>query len=248
MSATSTKLASFPSGFEAVVVGASGGIGKTLAQMLCDDPAITRVIGTSRRALSWQHPKLQSLQLDLLDEASIATLAEHVLLPRLVIIATGMLHESGVQPEKSWRALSAENMARSYAINAIGPALLAKHLLPKLPREGKSVFAALSARVGSISDNHTGGWHSYRASKAALNQLIRTCAHELAVKNKESLCVALHPGTVDTHMSKPFSGQVPEGKLFTPDYAAAALLKVIDGISAADSGSFFAWDGSSIPY
>lgn len=139
-------------------------------------------------------------------------------------------------------------MARLYAINAIGPALIAKHMLPLLPRARKSVFAALSARVGSIADNRLGGWHGYRASKAALNQLIRTCAIEMAIKNKRAICVTLHPGTVDTRLSQPFqSGLAPE-RLFTPEVSAARLLDVIDALTPAHSGQLFAWDGQPIPF
>lgn len=127
------------------------------------------------------------------------------------------------------------------------PALVAKHFLPLLARDRKSVFAALSARVGSISDNQLGGWHAYRASKAALNMLLRTFAIELARRNPRAVCVGLHPGTVDTGLSAPFQANVPEGKLFTPDFAAARLLEVVDRLKPDDSGHVFAWDGQLIP-
>ena len=137
-------------------------------------------------------------------------------------------------------------MARLFAVNTIGPALIAKHALPLLPKTGKSVFAALSARVGSISDNGLGGWHSYRASKAALNMLLKNFAIELKFKRKEAVCIGLHPGTVDTGLSQPFQKNVADGKLFTPAYSAARLLSVIDGAAPADSGKCFAWDGAEV--
>jgi NAD(P)-dependent dehydrogenase (short-subunit alcohol dehydrogenase family) len=132
-------------------------------------------------------------------------------------------------------------------VNAIGPALAIKHFAPLLPRQGKSVIAALSARVGSIGDNRLGGWYGYRASKAALNQLVRTSAIELAHKRKDLVCVGLHPGTVDTALSAPFTGGAAKDKLLTPDASANALLSVIDRLGPADTGCCFAFDGGIIP-
>jgi NAD(P)-dependent dehydrogenase (short-subunit alcohol dehydrogenase family) len=240
MSATSTE-------FEAVVIGASGGIGAALVEQLILRDDVTSIVQTSRTSLLPAQPKCTSYLLDLLDETSIAALANACTSPRLVIVATGLLHGDGMAPEKSWRALSADAMARSYAINTIGPALVAKYFLPLLPRTDKSVFAVLSARVGSISDNHTGGWHSYRAAKAALNQLVRNFSLELAMKNKNALCVGLHPGTVATHLSAPFQANVAAGKLFTPTTSASHLLRVIDGLTPAQNGGIFSWDGTHIP-
>jgi NAD(P)-dependent dehydrogenase (short-subunit alcohol dehydrogenase family) len=166
----------------------------------------------------------------------------------LVLVATGVLHEaSGLTPEKSWRALDGAQLARYMQVNAIGPALLAKHFLPHFPRRGRAVFAALSARVGSISDNRLGGWYGYRASKAALNMLVRTLALELGRRAPEAVCVGLHPGTVDTGLSRPFQSAVAEGRLFSPEQSAGYLLQVIDKLTPADSGKLFAWDGAEIP-
>lgn len=150
-------------------------------------------------------------------------------------------------PEKTWRDLSAQNMAEIYAANTIAPALIAKHFLPLLPREGRSVFAVLSARVGSISDNRLGGWYSYRASKAALNQIIKTTSIELARTRPEAICLGLHPGTVDTELSKPFQANVKDGKLFTPQISANHLLNVIGNASTNQSGTVLAWDGTQVP-
>ena len=231
----------WPTGGLALVIGASGGIGAALLAQLQQDERFERVLGLSRRS----QPAL-----DLLDEASIAQSAAHVAglgLPlRLLIDATGLLHGQGLQPEKTWQQLDPVQMAQAFAINAIGPAQLMKHFLPLLPREGRAVFATLSAKVGSISDNHLGGWYSYRASKAALNQLVRTAAIELRRRQPQALCVALHPGTVATTLSAPFAKTGLQVQ--APDPAAARLLGVIDGLQAADSGGFFNHDGSVLPW
>lgn len=225
----------------AVVIGATGGIGRALADRL--EAEGTKVVRLGRSA-----GRAEDL-VDLLDENSISAAAERVAAgapPDCVIVATGMLHGTGGLPEKSWRALSSEGLAQSFAINAAGPAMVAKHFLPLLPHEGRCVFAALSARVGSISDNGLGGWYSYRASKAALNMLVRTLAIELARKRPEAICVALHPGTVDTPLSEPFQGNVPDRQLFTPEKSAAHLLDMLRNLNPEQSGRIFAWDGSEI--
>ena len=165
----------------------------------------------------------------------------------LVFIATGLLHDGpGFQPEKSWRMQDPEAYQRAFAINATGPALVGKHFLPLLNRNQRSVFAALSARVGSISDNRLGGWHAYRASKAALNMIVRNFAIELSVRNANAIVVTLHPGTVDTSLSEPFQLRVAPEKLFTPEYAAQQLLSVVAQLVKEDSGHLIAWDGRRI--
>ncbi len=229
----------FPEPFEAVVIGASGGIGGALAARLAGDPRVSRVHGLSRGG---------PIRLDLTDEASIAAAAERVGAPRLVIVATGVLQDEDLAPEKRLADLDAARLARSFQINAIGPALVLKHFAPRLPREGKAVLAVITARVGSISDNRLGGWYGYRAAKAAANQFVRTAAVELAGRRKEAICVALHPGTVDTALSAPFQKGVPADGLFTPAFAAERLISVIDGLTAADTGGFFAWDGRQIGF
>ena len=231
----------WPEGGLALVIGASGGIGEALLTRLQQDARFARVLGLSRHG----QPAL-----DLQDEASIAQAAAHVAglgVPlRLLIDATGLLHGQGLQPEKSWQQLDPVQMAQAFAINAIGPALLMKHFLPLLPREGRAVFATLSAKVGSIGDNQLGGWYSYRASKAALNQLVRTAAIELRRRQPLALCVALHPGTVATALSAPFAKTGLQVQ--APDHAASRLLGVIGGLQAADSGGFFNHDGSTLPW
>ena len=148
--------------------------------------------------------------------------------------------------EGSMKQLNADHLARLFAVNAIGPALLMKYFLPLMPRRGRSIFATLSARVGSISDNRLGGWHGYRAAKAALNQLVRTAAIEQARRNPDSICIALHPGTVDTRLSAPFAKSGLE--LRSPHRAARALLTVMDGLGPPDSGGFRDQDGIAIAF
>lgn len=228
-----------------LVVGASGGIGQALHGALQAGLGAGRVKAASRHT----EPAL-----DLLDEASIARLAQTVSAwaqeqgpsLRLVVDATGFLHGQGFQPEKALRQLDPAHMAHAFAVNAIGPALLMKHLLPLLPREGRSVFATLSAKVGSIGDNRLGGWHSYRASKAALNQFVRTAAIELARTKPQALCVALHPGTVSTGLSQPFAKTGLTVR--QPAEAAQRLLGVIAGLPEDASGGFFDSEGLPLPW
>jgi NAD(P)-dependent dehydrogenase (short-subunit alcohol dehydrogenase family) len=245
-------LASFGAGLNTVVVGASGSIGGAFADLFGDCCAVNTVIRLSRTKKPSSPAGAPWFPLDLEDEGSIADAADSIRQSfgplHLVIVATGTLHDrDGLQPEKSWRALGADAMEKAYRINAVGPAIVAKHFLPLLPVDRKSAFAALSARVGSIGDNKLGGWHAYRASKAALNMIIKTLSIELARRNPKALCVGLHPGTVDTGLSRPFQRSVPEGKLFTPRQSARFLLDVLDGLSIEQSGQIFAWDGQPIP-
>lgn len=224
----------------AVVIGASGGVGAAVARALA---------GSGRFAAVHAFARSGPEAFDLEREATIAAAAETVAsgpAPSLVFIATGVLH-SGHEPERSWRALQADHLMRDYSINAVGPALVAKHFLPLLPRDRRAVFAALSARVGSIGDNRLGGWHSYRASKAALNMILKTLAVELARTHPQAVVAGLHPGTVDTGLSKPFQRGVKPEKLFTADQSAAYLLQVLDGLTPAESGGVFAWDGARVP-
>jgi len=228
---------------QAVIIGTSGGIGAALARSVRASHAYETCWSASRSAPG-SDLATDWLALDLTDEASIAAAAAQCRDVRLVIVATGELKT----PEKTYRSLDPEALARAFQINTIGPALVAKHFAPLMPRSGRSVFAVLSARVGSIGDNRLGGWYGYRASKAALNQIIRTLAVEQTRQRPDSICVALHPGTVDTALSQPFQSGTPAEKLFSPERAARDLLKVMDGLTPADTGGFFAWDGQDIPW
>jgi NAD(P)-dependent dehydrogenase (short-subunit alcohol dehydrogenase family) len=230
-----------------VVIGSGGGIGAALVEALAGSGRYETIFALSRNPAEPGRNPIVVGTIDVADPLSIATAAEQVGGPLdLVIVATGMLHDEGVGPERSLRALDAGRMARSFAINTIGPALVLKHFAPLLSRDRRAVIACLSARVGSISDNRTGGWYGYRASKAALNQIVRTAAVEIARSHPEAVCVALHPGTVATRLSAPFQSNVPAGKLFTSAFAAEQLLAVASGLKSGDSGRIFAWDGSEI--
>jgi NAD(P)-dependent dehydrogenase (short-subunit alcohol dehydrogenase family) len=246
-------LGSFGTQLNAAVIGASGGIGGALVDDLerCQD--VSSVYRFSRSNFRCKDIKKACFHLDIANEESIAEAAAAVektsLALNLVIVATGILHDGDcIQPEKTWRALRQSAMETAFRINAIGPALVAKHFLPLLPTDRKTAFAVLSARVGSIEDNHLGGWHAYRASKAALNMLIKRLSIELSRRNTKALCVALHPGTVDTALSEPFKIGVLEGNLFSPAQSARYLLTVLERLTPHDSGGHYAWDGSRIRF
>lgn len=225
-----------PSPGLAIIIGASGGIGTAIHASLAASGSYEQIWGTTR---SGTHA------LDLRDEASIEALAQKASSSgmdlRLVFDATGYLHGEQGGPEKSWSAINAETMAYQFAINAIGPALLMKHFLPLLPREGRSVFATISAKVGSISDNQLGGWYGYRAAKAALNQLVKTAAIELTRKRPNAVCLALHPGTVATQLSDPFAKN--NVRLQTPQQSTTAMLNVIKRAKPEQSGNLIAYNG-----
>ena len=223
----------------AVVFGASGAIGGALVSRLRADPRFADVLAFARSG---------DPAVDVTEEVGVAAATAAIqatgLEPRLVVVATGFLHGDGQQPEKTWRHLDADALARSFAVNAIGPALVMKHVLPLLPRDGRSAFAVLSARAASIGENRIGGWYGYRASKAALNQLVRSAAAELGRRSKEAVCVALHPGHVESALSAPFGAG--GNRSYAPDEAAANLLAVLDGLAPTDTGGFFDETGAAI--
>ena len=222
-----------------VIIGASGGIGGAVSNACEDRFPRSDIIGLSRKS---------SPKLDYADENTIRDAARHVGdLIDLVFVATGFLHNEDQKPEKSLRDLEADQLANAYLQNTIGPALVMKHFLPLMRRDKKSVLSILSARVGSISDNRLGGWYGYRSAKAGLNQMIKTASIEHGRRWKHGCVVGLHPGTVDTGLSKPFQGNVADGKLFTPDQSANYLLDVLEQIKATDSGKCFDWAGNEIP-
>lgn len=217
----------------ALLIGSSGGIGTALSAALAARGVA--VTGLSRGGDG----------LDLTDEGSIARVLEPLIGPYdLILVATGALEIDGHGPEKTLRALDPAALAAQFALNATGPALVLKHALRLLPRNRRAVFAALSARVGSIGDNRLGGWYSYRASKAALNQLIHTAAIEVARSHKQAVCVTLHPGTVATD----FTAKYAPANTVSPAQAARNLLHVIDGLAPEDTGGFFDWAGKRVPW
>lgn len=228
-----------------LVIGASGGLGRALVNAARSRWPECEVVALSRQSTP---------SLDLLDEATIAASAQAVqerlrLGGRplgLVIDATGWLHGMGWMPEKSWKQLDPAHLAHQFAVNATGPALLMKHFLPLLPRGQRAVFATLSAKVGSIGDNRLGGWWGYRAAKAALNQFVRTASIELARSHPQAICVALHPGTVETALSQPFSRSGLQVR--PPTEAANRLLDVIDGLGSEHTGGFFDHTGQALPW
>lgn len=236
-------------GLRCAVFGASGGIGAALVSQLAARSDVAEVHALARKPLQ-TGAKVHTHTFDLADEATIAAACATIGGPLdLVIVATGrLIRDNGDGPEKSWRALNADAMAEMFAINAIGPALIGKHCAPLLRKGGKPVFSAISAKVGSIADNRLGGWHSYRASKAALNMIVRNFAIELGRSNPAAVAVTLHPGTVDTPLSRPFQRNVPTEKLFTAEQSATYLLGVIDGLLPSDAGTLKSWDGSTLPF
>ena len=244
-----TGFSSFDEPIDALVVGANGGLGRAFVEALVRDELVRSVNAWSRGEVAFRHDKLSSGVIDIDDESQVASSASAIGRLSLVIVATGILHNhDGMFPEKSWKDIDPGQLAESFRINAILPALVAKHTLPCLPRRGKAAFCVLSARVGSISDNRLGGWYSYRAGKAALNQIVRCLSIELSRKRPDSVCIGLHPGTVDTGLSEPFHKSLrPASRLFSPDESVLHLLQVVDTATPELSGSLLAWDGSVIP-
>ena len=229
----------------AVVIGAGCGLGAALLANLRQSGTYTKVLGLGRSA---------EVQIDYLEDSSIALAAQQVNQAcvesgcelRLLIVASGFLHGDQGQPERSWSHLAAAYLQHVFAINTIGPALVMKHFLPLLPKSGRCVAGFVSAKVGSIGDNALGGWYGYRASKAALNQLVKTASIELTRRNKESICVALHPGTVDTALSQPFA---KAGLKVRPaEEAAGDLLRVLDRLTPSDSGCLVDYQGQRLPF
>jgi len=231
----------------AVIIGANGGLGRALTLGLQARGYSGEIHAFARSGgVDWPDGIVPG-RIDILDEDSIAVAAARVGEPDLVLIATGILSgPEGLKPEKSSRDQSISAYEQAFRINTVGPGLVAKHFLPVMPRRGRTVFAALSARVGSISDNRLGGWHAYRASKAALNMLIRNFAIEQSRRNPDAICVGLHPGTVDTRLSEPFQTGVPDAQLFSPEQSAGYLLDVLDNLSPEQSGRVFDWKGEEV--
>ena len=240
-----------------LIVGANRGIGFGFVQQLL--PTSGQLYATYRSQaspeladLAAQSERLHLIQLDVTDEAQIASglaeIRQQVERLHLVVYSAGFLHEGEIQPEKSLQQIQSDHLLRYFQVNSLGAALLAKHLIPLLKHPERSVLACISAKIGSITDNQSGGWYGYRASKAALNMLMRTAALEYSRKSPKTIVAMLHPGTTDTQLSQPFQRGVPPDKLFSVERTVSQLLSVIDGLQSEQSGGFFSWDGSPIPF
>lgn len=229
-----------------VVIGASGAIGSAITEQLAQTKE-NKVIALSRSNQAFDKPNITNDYLDITDENSIKEAASHINESiDAVFITTGLLSDDGIKPEKSIKQIEQQQMRHLFDINSIGPMLIAKHFLPLMNRKTRTTFAAISARVSSISDNRLGGWYSYRGSKAALNMLLKTLSIECQRNIKNLIVIGLHPGTVDSPLSKPFQRYVPAKQLFNPDYSASLLLNVVSRVTPEDSGKLFAYDGQEI--
>lgn len=249
------RLMSFDAPVEALVVGASRGIGAEFVRQLASSPDVKRVWAASRRPDPAPSPdgRVHPLELDVCDAQSVERAAAGVGAARatlqLVINCAGVLHDGErMRPERRLADVDPDAMLQAYRVNALGPLLVARHFAAHLPRRERAIFASLSARVGSIGDNRHGGWYAYRASKAAQNMITRNLAIELPRRHRGVVCIALHPGTVDTNLSAPFQRNVPEGQLFTCERAVRQMLGHIDAAGRDDQGRFIAWDGQTIPW
>ena len=224
----------------AVVIGNSGSIGSAIEKELSDQ-GFKNIIGFNRSS----NPRL-----DLLNEETIAQSAQFIkdkdTPVSLVFDATGLLHDDNNMPEKTYKNIDQIFMRKNFEINVMGPALIMKYFLPLLDKEEKSIFASISAKVGSISDNRYGGWYSYRASKAALNQMIKTASIEMKMKNQNAICLAIHPGTVESKLSKPF--QKNDLTIQSPQESASNIFKILTSSTSKDTGSFYNWDGKIIDW
>lgn len=259
----SDPLQSFDGPIHALIQGGSRGIGLGFARRLLDTPKIETLVATSRRPtrsdglteLRETHPdRLHLVEMDITDESEVRAAARRAgeLTDELHFLfnVSGVLHDESrdMQPEKALRDIDPNHLHRQFAVNSIGPLLVAKHFHPLFRHGERAVFANMSARVGSIGDNGRGGWYGYRASKAAQNQFTRTLSVEMERRAPETICVALHPGTVDTDLSAPFHTHVPDEQVVPVDEAVDNLLDVIDGLTIDDSGEFFDWAGEPIQW
>jgi len=226
------------------VIGASGAIGNEFVTQYANMDNIAEVYAFSRNLINHESPKVKAYKVDYFDENQWLDILPDMPKFDIIILASGILHDEGIMPEKSIKEVSELKMMHILKVNTVLPAIIMKHFLPKLSDSGR--FGILSARIGSISDNHLGGWYSYRASKAALNMLIKTASIELKRKKVESIIIGLHPGTVNTKLSKPFHANIPEKQIFTPEFSVNQMVKVILDITPESSGKFFAYDGLEV--
>ena len=227
-----------------------GGIGRALVELLVANEEVlsVTVITRSKETVNLENPKLRIVECNIVHESLADTIIAGFVPPSLVINTLGLLHSEQIMPEKRLADFKQASFEQVMAVNAQSTIRLAQTLEKWLGRKASCLLVALSARVGSISDNRAGGWISYRVSKAALNMAVKTISIEWQRTRPNMAIMTYHPGTVDSELSRPFQSRVPEGKLFTPNFAAQKLLDLITGLSAADSGRFFAWDGSEVPW
>jgi NAD(P)-dependent dehydrogenase (short-subunit alcohol dehydrogenase family) len=234
-----------------VIIGAGGALGGEFAKQLSKNDNVNSIFAFSSSNTKFNNDKIISDFIDIEQEESIklaAIKASNNSNIDMVIVATGMLHDKEIYPEKSLNDLLPEKFQKLFNINTIAPAMVAKYFIPKLNKSSKSIFVALSARVGSISDNYLGGWYAYRASKAALNMILKNIAIETARSNKNAIIVGLHPGTVASKLSKPFQKSVSKDKLFTAEYSVQKMLNVIDNLTISDSGNIIDFNAIKIDY
>lgn len=232
-----------------VIIGAGGAIGGALVDHYVAQPGVKRIFAFSREGKPFASEMVQSFKLDYYDEAAMADAAAHldeVGGVDLMVVTTGVLHTEDIMPEKALHDLTAHKFETLFRIDTIVPALITKHFIGHLRVDREAVFAILSARVGSVSDNHLGGWYAYRCAKAALNMFIKNTSIELARKHKHQCIVGIHPGTVDSPLSKPFQAHLDPKKIFSPALAAQYVQKVISDAKPQDSGKVLAWDGKEI--
>ena len=234
-----------------IIIGSSGGIGKGFIDYYALRDSSNLIYALSRKKGDAKSDNINYIHIDIEEEESISNAANLCIQAGpfdKIIVCTGLLHSDNVKPEKSLRDLNRESLLKILSVNTIGPTLIGKYFIPLLKKDTPSILSFLSARVGSISDNRIGGWYSYRASKAALNMIIKTLSIEVARNNKNAMIVGLHPGTVDSNLSEPFQGNVSEGKLFTPEYSVSKMIDVMNNLTPYDSGNCFAWDGKRIEF
>ena len=230
------------------VIGSSGAIGSAFVNHYINDLSVNSIFSFSRSSIGIDNNKVKHFSIDIENESSIENAAKSVEETNFdeIIIASGLLHTNEFGPEKSIKDLKADNILKVLNVNTVGPAIIGKYFLPLLNKDNKSVMAFLSARVGSISENKLGGWYAYRASKSALNQVIKTFSIELKRTNPKAIIIGLQPGTVDSELSAPFKRSVSNNKLFTAEYSVSQLLEVIERADESSSGNLISWDGEII--
>jgi NAD(P)-dependent dehydrogenase (short-subunit alcohol dehydrogenase family) len=236
----------------AVIAGASGAIGQALLTQLLSRHNVQRVYVVQRSAAQFKDPRVVVVQCDITNEDDLRAVGSRLKADAVsvncLINATGFLHGNDIRPEKALSQLNAASLQANFGVNAFAPILLLQAVLPSISKQNPAWIVSLSARVGSIEDNGLGGWYSYRAAKAAQNQLFKTASIELKRSHPLATCLQLHPGTVDSGLSKPFQSAVKADKLFTPQQSAAYLLSVIANKSPADTGTFWDWNNTVIPW